>query len=104
MEWLVLGRIYHMPIAEGTKPMENKIYPSADEAVAEGAENVWAGTAGCEGKATFLICSDPRICSTPYAFRYTKDEWPKSETVPWQIVPIWIEQVNPSQPVAQEAK
>lgn len=56
----------------------------------------YLGYLGAGFKAVFLISSHVGIYSLPYTFRFCKDEWPDPKNVPWQITPIWIEDIPSS--------
>lgn len=53
----------------------------------------YLGYLGVGFKAAFLISSDIRIYSYPYSFKFVKEEWPEFKNAPWQITPLWIEEV-----------
>jgi hypothetical protein len=51
------------------------------------------GYLGVGFKAVFQISSSPRIYSKPYRFKFDRNYWPKPEEIPWQITPIWLDDV-----------
>jgi hypothetical protein len=53
----------------------------------------YIGYLGVGFKAVFLISSSPHIYSKPYRFKFDRNYWPNPEAVPWQITPIWLEEI-----------
>lgn len=60
------------------------------------------GYLGIGFKTVFLISSSPHIISHPYRFKFDKNHWPDPRKIPWQITPIWLDQVPEA--IASEAK
>lgn len=52
----------------------------------------YIGYLGVGFKSVFLISENPQIYSTTYRFKFNKYHWAKPETLPWQIMPIWIKE------------
>ncbi|RLE09623.1 hypothetical protein DRJ04_09760, partial [Candidatus Aerophobetes bacterium] len=52
----------------------------------------YIGYLGVGFKSVFLISDSPEIYSGDYRFKFVKNEWPEPQKVPWQVIPIWIEQ------------
>jgi hypothetical protein len=53
----------------------------------------YIGYLGVGFKAIFLVSPNPHIYSKPYRFKFDKSYWPDPRAVPWQITPIWLEEV-----------
>ncbi|MGC9202933.1 MAG: sacsin N-terminal ATP-binding-like domain-containing protein [Thermoproteota archaeon] len=53
----------------------------------------YVGYLGVGFKAVFLVSSKPHVYSKPYRFKFDRDFWPDPRLVPWQITPIWLEDV-----------
>lgn len=54
----------------------------------------YIGYLGVGFKAVFLISDCPEIHSGGYHFKFDKNKWNDSEHIPWQVIPIWIEDYN----------
>ncbi len=48
------------------------------------------GYMGVGFKSVFLISNAPEIHSGEYHFKFDKSEFPDENKVPWQIIPIWV--------------
>lgn len=53
-------------------------------------ENI--GYLGVGFKSVFLISDSPHICSGDYRFKFDKNNWDNDEQIPWQLIPIWIDE------------
>ncbi len=53
----------------------------------------YLGYLGVGFKSIFLISSCPHIYSTPYRFKFDKNHWAEPTKIPWQITPIWIDEL-----------
>ncbi|MEM3451849.1 MAG: DUF3883 domain-containing protein [Nitrososphaerales archaeon] len=53
----------------------------------------YVGYLGVGFKAVFLLSTKPHIYSMPYRFKFDKDVWPDSRLIPWQITPIWLDEI-----------
>jgi len=53
-------------------------------------ENI--GYLGVGFKSVFLISDSPHIFSGDYRFKFDKNYWDNDEKIPWQLIPIWIEE------------
>lgn len=51
----------------------------------------YIGYLGIGFKSVFLFCDSPRIVSGCYRFTFDRHHWPRPETIPWQITPIWLD-------------
>ncbi|MBA7492116.1 hypothetical protein ES702_02665 [subsurface metagenome] len=51
----------------------------------------YIGYLGVGFKAVFLISECPEIYSGGYGFKFNKTAWPDSEHIPWQVIPVWID-------------
>jgi len=54
----------------------------------------YIGYLGVGFKAVFLISERPEIYSDGYQFKFDKTAWQDSEHIPWQVIPIWIDNPN----------
>jgi len=54
----------------------------------------YIGYLGVGFKAVFLISESPEIYSGGYQFKFDKTAWPNSEHIPWQVIPVWIDDPN----------
>lgn len=54
----------------------------------------YIGYLGVGFKAVFLISECPEIYSGGYQFKFDKTAWQDSEHVPWQVIPVWIDNPN----------
>lgn len=54
----------------------------------------YIGYLGVGFKAVFIISECPEIYSGGYQFKFDKDDWEDSEHIPWQVIPIWIQNPN----------
>lgn len=50
------------------------------------------GYLGIGFKSVYKITDAPEIYSGSYQFRFNKAEWPDPQELPWQIIPLWIEE------------
>lgn len=51
----------------------------------------YIGYLGVGFKSVFLISDSPEIYSGDYRFRFDKNAWSEPDSIPWQVVPLWIE-------------
>jgi len=51
----------------------------------------YIGYLGVGFKSVFLTSDSPEIHSGDYKFRFSKDHFSESELIPWQVIPLWIE-------------
>lgn len=51
----------------------------------------YIGYLGVGFKSVFLISDSPSIFSGKYRFKFSKTAWSDSSHIPWQIIPLWIE-------------
>ncbi|MCL0063791.1 DUF3883 domain-containing protein [Dehalococcoidia bacterium] len=54
----------------------------------------YLGYLGAGFKAVFLISPEVAIYSYPYSFKFSKKECPDPRNLPWQIMPLWIEEYS----------
>ena len=54
----------------------------------------YIGYLGVGFKAVFLISESPEIYSGGYQFKFDKTAWHNSEHIPWQVIPVWIDNPN----------
>jgi len=54
----------------------------------------YIGYLGVGFKAVFLISESPEIYSGGYQFKFDKTAWYDSEHIPWQVIPVWIDNPN----------
>jgi Fe-S cluster biosynthesis and repair protein YggX len=54
----------------------------------------YIGYLGVGFKSVFLVSECPQIYSGNYRFKFDKNHWPNPRNVPWQIIPIWIDEDN----------
>jgi hypothetical protein len=52
----------------------------------------YLGYLGVGFKSAFLVSDKVQVYSWPYSFKFDKNAWNNPETIPWQIIPIWIEE------------
>jgi len=55
----------------------------------------YIGYLGVGFKSVFLISTSPEIYSGEYRFKFDKNAWSNPERVPWQVIPLWIEDPVP---------
>ena len=55
----------------------------------------YIGYLGVGFKAVFLISECPEIHSDGYHFKFDRSFWQDADHTPWQVIPLWIEDVNP---------
>jgi hypothetical protein len=51
----------------------------------------YIGYLGVGFKSVFLISDSPSIYSAKYKFKFSKTAWTDPSHIPWQIIPLWIE-------------
>ena len=51
----------------------------------------YIGYLGVGFKSVFLISESPEIYSGYYRFKFDKNAWLEQERIPWQVIPLWIE-------------
>lgn len=51
----------------------------------------YIGYLGVGFKSVFLISDSPEIYSGDYKFRFSKSYFSNPERIPWQVIPLWIE-------------
>jgi len=54
----------------------------------------YIGYLGVGFKSVFLISECPEIYSDGYQFKFDKTIWQGSEHIPWQVIPVWIDNKN----------
>jgi len=54
----------------------------------------YIGYLGVGFKAVFIISGCPQIYSGGFQFKFDKASWPDSEHIPWQVIPVWIDNSN----------
>jgi len=52
----------------------------------------YIGYLGVGFKSVFLISDSPEIYSGEYIFKFDKNAWTDPGKVPWQVMPLWIDQ------------
>lgn len=52
----------------------------------------YIGYLGVGFKSVFLISENPQTYSAPYYFEFKKYNWSSPEKLPWQVMPIWLEE------------
>jgi hypothetical protein len=57
----------------------------------------YIGYLGVGFKSVFLVSDCVEIYSGGYQFKFDKDYWENSEDLPWQVIPIWVDE--PSVPI-----
>lgn len=58
----------------------------------------YIGYLGVGFKAVFLITESPRIYSGEFSFKFDKSSWEEAENIPWQVIPIWIGDLDENMP------
>ncbi|MEM2175563.1 MAG: hypothetical protein QXI58_08105, partial [Candidatus Micrarchaeia archaeon] len=53
----------------------------------------YVGYLGVGFKAVFLISTKCCVYSQPYRFKFDKDAWFDPRSIPWQIIPIWLDEI-----------
>ena len=53
-------------------------------------ENI--GYLGVGFKSVFLISDSPHVFSGAYRFKFDKNHWDDDGEIPWQLIPIWIDE------------
>ena len=53
----------------------------------------YIGYLGVGFKSVFLISSNIHIYSKPYRFKFDRNYWNNPDNVPWQITPIWLDEI-----------
>jgi hypothetical protein len=51
----------------------------------------YIGYLGVGFKSVFLISERPEIYSGDFRFKFSKNNWEDSVHIPWQVIPIWID-------------
>lgn len=51
----------------------------------------YIGYLGVGFKSVFLISNCPQIYSGSYQFKFDKNHWMNRENIPWQVMPIWVD-------------
>jgi len=51
----------------------------------------YIGYLGVGFKAVFLISECPEIHSGSFRFKFDKNEWDDPKNIPWQVIPLWID-------------
>jgi len=54
----------------------------------------YIGYLGVGFKAVFLISECPEIYSGEYRFKFDKSAWEDSEQIPWQVIPVWVDNTS----------
>lgn len=54
----------------------------------------YIGYLGVGFKSVFLISECPKIYSGNYRFKFDKNHWRNSDSIPWQVIPIWVENIE----------
>ncbi|CAG0967223.1 hypothetical protein METP3_01220 [Methanosarcinales archaeon] len=52
----------------------------------------YIGYLGVGFKSVFLVSDCPHIYSGGYQFRFDKKYWDNNEDIPWQLIPVWIDE------------
>lgn len=52
----------------------------------------YIGYLGVGFKSVFLISDSPTIYSGDYRFKFDKSAWAEPHHIPWQIIPLWIDE------------